>query len=79
MKNLFCLLIVLLIPVAAFSQTGEIEGTVYNKNTDKPFPGIDVHLIESTNVSRQTKKVRFLLRKSLKGSIPYPYLHQIQN
>ena len=33
MKNFFCLLAVLLVPTIAFSQTGTIEGTVYNQDT----------------------------------------------
>ena len=67
MKSLFCLLIVLLIPVAAFSQAGEIEGTVYNKNTDEPFPGIDVHLIEIDKRVKTDEKGTFSFKEIPEG------------
>ena len=47
MKNFICLLMVLLIPSTAFSQTGTIEGTVYNQNTGKPLTGAEVHILET--------------------------------
>ena len=46
MKHFICLLMVLIIPAAAFSQTGTIEGTVYSKDTDEPLVGAEVHIIE---------------------------------
>lgn len=46
MKYFICLLMVLIIPATAFSQTGAIEGTVYSKGTDEPLAGAEVHIIE---------------------------------
>ncbi len=45
MKNIVCLLIVLLIPAVAFSQTGVINGTVYSRQTDEPLAGAEVQII----------------------------------
>lgn len=39
------LLLILLLPFAALSQTGTIEGTVYDGNTNAPVVGAEVHLL----------------------------------
>ncbi len=39
------LLLILLLPLAALSQTGTIEGTVYDGNTNAPIVGAEVHLL----------------------------------
>ena len=45
MKEVFCLLMVLLIPVVAFSDIGVINGTVYSRETDEPLAGAEVQII----------------------------------
>ena len=47
MKTLFCLLTVLILPTIAFSQTGTIEGTVYNNNTKAPIAGAEVRILQT--------------------------------
>ncbi len=46
MKSFIYLLMVLIIPTAAFSQTGAIEGTVYSRDTDEPLASAEVYIIE---------------------------------
>ncbi len=45
MKNIICLLMVLLIPTVAFSDIGVINGTVYSRETDEPLAGAEVQII----------------------------------
>ena len=45
--SLFWLLLVFILPISAFAQTGTIEGTVYNQNTGKPLTGAEVHILET--------------------------------
>ena len=45
--SLFWLLLVSILPIPAFAQTGTIEGTVYNQNTGKPLTGAEVHILET--------------------------------
>ncbi len=52
MKNFFYLLMVLIIPTAAFSQTGTIEGIIYSTGTEIPLAGVEVRII--TLDKRQT-------------------------
>ena len=46
-KSLFLLLLVSILPMSAFAQTGTIEGTVYNQNTGKLLSGAEVHILET--------------------------------
>lgn len=46
MKKIACLLMVLVLPAIAFSQTGVINGTVYSRQTDEPLAGAEVQIIE---------------------------------
>ena len=46
MKIFLCLLTFLLIPAIAFSQTGTIEGTVYDRSTGEPLAGLEVRIIQ---------------------------------
>ena len=45
--SLSWLLLVFILPISAFAQTGTIEGTVYNQNTGKPLTGAEVHILET--------------------------------
>ncbi|MYA55541.1 TonB-dependent receptor [Candidatus Poribacteria bacterium] len=46
MKTLFCLLMVFWIPAVAFSETGSIQGTVYNNSTKAALAGAEVLIVE---------------------------------
>lgn len=46
MKTLFCLLMAFWIPAVAFSETGSIQGTVYNNSTKAPLVGAEVRIVE---------------------------------
>ncbi len=76
MKNFICLLMVLMIPAAAFSQTGAIEGTVYSRGTDKPLAGAEVHIIELDKRIKTDKNGKFSIKEIPKGrytlSISFP-------
>jgi len=46
-ESLFWLLLIFTFPISAFSQTGTIEGTVYNQSTGKPLANAEVHILET--------------------------------
>ena len=46
MKTLFCLLMAFWMPAVAFSETGSIQGTVYNNSTKAPLVGAEVRIVE---------------------------------
>ena len=41
-----------MVPLSVLSQTGDIQGTVYQRSTEKPLAGADVRIIET----EQTQK-----------------------
>ena len=45
MKKIVYLLMILLIPAVAFSDTGVINGTVYSRKTDEPLAGAEVKIV----------------------------------
>ncbi len=68
MKNYFCLLIVLLLPLSAFSQTGTIKGAVYSSPSEEPLVGVDVHLIETDEYQKTDQIGVFVFRNIAVGS-----------
>ena len=65
MKNFFYPLMVLLLPIYAFSQTGTIEGTVYNRSTGKPLAGAEVRIIETAERQKTDENGTFVF-----GAVP---------
>ena len=46
-QSFFWLLLVFIFPILAHSQTGTLEGTVYDQTTGKPLAGAEVHILET--------------------------------
>jgi len=68
MKSFFCMLVVLVLPVAAFSQTGTIEGTVYNRRTEKPLAGVEVRIIETDERQKTDENGQFVFSAIPEGT-----------
>ncbi len=67
MKYFICLLMVLIIPAAAFSQTGAIEGTVYSRGTDEPLAGAEVYIIELDKRLKTDENGKFSFKEIPEG------------
>ena len=67
MKYFICLLMVLIIPIAAFSQTGAIEGTVYSRGTDEPLAGVEVYIIELDKRLKTDENGKFSFKEIPEG------------
>ena len=68
MKNLFCLLALLVVPAVAFSQTGTIEGTVYNDNTKEPLAGVEVKIIQTDERQKTDENGKFAFSSVPEGT-----------
>ena len=68
MKSFFCLLTVFLVPAIAFSQTGTIEGTVYNKNTKEPLAGAEVQIIQTDERQKTDENGKFIFSDIPEGA-----------
>ena len=60
MKTFFCLLMFFLVSTVAFSQTGAIEGTVYNRGTREPLVGAEVLLVETDTRQKTDENGKFV-------------------
>ncbi len=78
MKNvssLFWLLFLLARPIAAFSQTGTVEGTVFNQSTGTRLAGADVHLLETDEHQTTDAEGRF----AFTGIAPGTYIVSVSH
>ena len=60
MKTLLCLLTVLIAPIVAFSETGTVEGTVYNNNTKTPIAGAEVQILQTDEYQKTDENGKFV-------------------
>ena len=68
MKSLFCLLTLLIVPAVAFSQTGAIEGTVYNNGTKEPLAGAEVKIIQTDERQKTDENGKFAFSSVPEGT-----------
>ena len=60
MKAFFSLLMVFWIPTFAFSQTGTIQGTVYNDSTKEPLAGAEISIVEIDTRQKTDENGKFV-------------------
>lgn len=68
MKIYLCLLTFLLVPAIAFSQTGTIEGTVYDNNTQKPLVGAAVRIVQTGERQKTDENGKFVFSAIPEGT-----------
>ena len=68
MKSLFCLLMLLVVPTVAFSQTGTIEGTVYNNDTKAPLAGAEVQILQTDERQKTDENGKFVFSAVPEGT-----------
>ena len=68
MKIFLCLLTFLLIPAVAFSQTGTIEGTVYDNTTQEPLAGAEVQIVQTDERQKTDENGKFVFSAVSEGT-----------
>lgn len=68
MKNLFPLLMLLVVPAVAFAQTGTIEGTVYNNDTKAPLAGVEVQILQTDERQKTDENGKFVFSAVPEGT-----------
>ena len=68
MKSLFCLLMLFIVPTVAFSQTGTIEGTVYNDDTKAPLVGAEVQILQTDERQKTDENGKFVFSAVPEGT-----------
>ena len=64
-----------IIPVFALAQTGDIEGTVYQRNTEKPVVGADVRITETKHTQKTDKNGVFRFTELPEGRYTFVVTH----
>lgn len=68
MKIFLCLLTLFLIPAVAFSQTGTIEGTIYDNTTREPLADAEVQIIQTEERQKTDENGKFVFRTVPEGT-----------
>ena len=71
------LLLILLLPLAALSQTGTIEGTVYDSNTNAPVVGAEVHILGTDERQATDTEGKFWFIEFAPGTYTVSIIHEM--
>ena len=71
------LLLILLLPSAALSQTGTIEGTVYDGNTNTPIVGADVRILGTDERQTTDTEGKFWFIEMVPGTYTVSITHEM--
>ena len=71
------LLLILLLPSAALSQTGTIEGTVYDGNTNTPIVGAEVHILGTDERQTTDTEGKFWFIEMVPGIYTVSITHEM--
>ena len=69
------ILFVFTIPVSVFAQIGDIEGTVYQRSTEKPLAGADVRITETEQTQKTDKNGVFQFTELPEGTYTFVVTH----
>ena len=73
------LLLIFLFPPAALSQTGTIEGTVYDGNTNAPVVGAEVHILGTDERQTTDTEGKFWFIKIAPDTYTVSITHEMYN
>ena len=76
-KSFFGILFVFLLPASAFCQTGDMEGTVYQRSTGKTLAAADVHILETDRYEKTDENGIFRFRELPEGTYTLTITHPI--
>ncbi len=70
-------MLILVMPLAALSQTGTIEGTVYDGNTNAPVVGADVHILGTDERQTTDTEGKFWFIEMVPGTYTVSIIHKM--
>ena len=71
------LLLIFLLPLAALSQTGTIEGTVYDGSTNTPVVGAEVHILGTDERQTTDAEGKFWFIEVTPGTYTVSITHEM--
>ena len=77
-KSLFVLFFLMLTVLPAFAQTGDIQGTVYQRSTEKPLAGADVRITETEQTQKTDENGVFQFTELPEGTYTFVVTHPLE-
>ena len=71
-------LLVFLVSLPAYAQNGDVEGTVYQRSTEKPLAGADVRITETEQTEKTDKNGVFRFTELLEGTYTFVVTHPLE-
>ena len=78
-KYFVCLLFALMLPISAFAQTGDVEGTVYQRSTEKSLAGADVYITETKQTQKTDENGVFRFTDLPEGTYTFVVTHPLES
>jgi len=76
--KLIAVLFVFMVPFSVLSQTGDIQGTVYQRSTGKPLAGADVRVTETEQTQKTDKNGVFRFTELPEGDYTFVVTHPLE-
>ena len=73
--KLIAVLFVFMVPFSVLSQTGDIQGTVYQQRTEKPLAGADVRITETEQIQKTDENGVFQFTELPEGKYTFVVTH----
>ena len=77
-QSFFSLLIAFALPISIFAQTGDIQGTVYQRGTEKPVAGADVRITETEQTEKTDENGIFRFTELPEGTYTFVVTHSTE-
>ena len=78
MKQLFFLFLLMTVTSPVFAQTGDIQGTVYQRGTEKPVVGADVRITETEHTQKTDENGVFRFTELPEGTYTFVVTHSTE-
>ena len=68
-----------MVPLSVLSQTGDIQGTVYQRSTEKPLAGADVRITETEQTQKTDENGSFRFTELPEGTYTFVVTHPLES
>ena len=77
-KYLIIVFLLMIVSLSAFAQTGDVEGTVYQRSTEQPLAGADVYINETKQTQKTDKNGVFRFTELPEGTYTFVVTHSLE-
>ena len=78
LKFVIVLAVFIITPLSVFAQTGDVQGTVYQRSTGKPLAGANVHITETEQTQKTDENGVFRFTELREGTYTFVVTHPLE-